>query len=39
MLHQIEMHIIIRVTLDEGPRTDEIEQIYYMRAINWTHGL
>ncbi len=22
-----------------GPRSNEIEQSYWMRAINWTHGL
>ncbi len=29
----------IRATLDEGPRSNEIEQYYWLRAINWIHGL
>jgi len=32
----------LRATLDEGlgPRSNEIEQYYWLRAIvNWTHGL
>jgi len=32
---------LIMATLDEDPtsRSNEIEQSYWMRAINWTHGL
>jgi hypothetical protein len=29
----------IRATLDEGPRSNKIEQYYRLRAINWIHGL
>jgi hypothetical protein len=32
---------LIMATLDEDPRSqsNEIERSYWMRAINWTHGL
>jgi hypothetical protein len=25
--------------INEGPMSNEIEQSYWMRSINWTHGL
>jgi hypothetical protein len=27
---------MLRATLDEGPRSDKIEQSYWMRTINWS---
>jgi hypothetical protein len=27
----------LKATLDEGPRSNEIEQFYWMKVINWTH--
>jgi hypothetical protein len=35
------IHIGLEATLDErqGPVSNEIEQSYWLRAINWTHGL
>jgi len=29
----------MRVTLDEGPRSNKMEHSYWSRAINWTQGL
>jgi len=29
---------LLRATLDEGPRSNEIGQSYWLRVINWTHG-
>jgi hypothetical protein len=37
---QFHLHCTqLRTTLDEGPRSNEIEQSYRLRAINWTHSL
>ncbi len=30
---------MLRATLDEGPKSNEIEQSYGIRVINWTHDL
>jgi hypothetical protein len=29
----------LRATSDEGPRSNKVEQSYWLRAINWTHEL
>jgi hypothetical protein len=29
---------VLVAILDEGTGSNEIEQSYWMRAINWTHG-
>jgi hypothetical protein len=30
---------MVRATLDEGSKSNEIEQSYWTRVINWTHAL